>query len=306
MTLQQLRFLREVVRHGFNITEAAKALCTSQPGISKQLRLLEQELGVELFERDHARIAELSKPGVIILAIAERMLMDANSLKEAARDFSAEMNGNLVVATTHTQARYALPEVLKRFAVRHPRVSVELRQGTTRQVSRLVTSGDADIAIATDASAYFKDLVVIPCHSWDRVVITVPGHPLLKLKRLTLEHLVRYPIIAYDHEFAARQLLVRAFESHQLTPNIVLSALDADVIKACVAMDLGVSVLTRLSFDPRRDRNLRALDASKLFASSVTSIGVRRNSFLRGYMYDFIETFSPQLNRRAIEEAMAR
>ena len=306
MTLQQLRFLREVARHGLNITEAARALSTSQPGISKQLRLLEEELGVELFERDHGRTVELSKPGATILGIAERMLKDANSLKEAARDFSAEMTGNLVVATTHTQARYALPEVLKRFAVRYPKVSVELRQGNTPQVYQLVTSGDADIAIATDASAYVDGLAMIPCHSSDRVVITVPRHPLLKTKPLSLEELARYPIIAYDHGFAARQMLVDAFAQRGLTPNIVLSALDADVIKACVAMDLGISVLTKLAFDPRRDRNLRAIDASKLFSPSVTFIGVRRNSFLRRYMYDFIETFSPQLNRQAIEHAMAR
>jgi LysR family cys regulon transcriptional activator len=306
MTLQQLRFFREVARHGLNITAAAKALCTSQPGISKQLRMLEEELGVELFERDQGRIVELSKPGVTILTIAQRMLKDANSLKEAARDFSTVMSGNLVVATTHTQARYVLPEVLKRFAVHYPKVSVELRQGNTRQVSQLVTSGDADIAIATDASAYFDDLVMIPCYCSDRVVITVPRHPLLKTKRLTLEQLAVYPIIAYDHGFAARQMLVDAFAERRLTPNIVVSALDADVIKACVAMDLGVSVLTRLAFDPRRDRNLRAIDASKLFAKSVTFIGVRRNSFLRRYMFDFIATFAPRLNRRAIEEAMAR
>ena len=200
-----------------------------------------------------------------------------------------------------------LPEVLKRFAVHYPKVSVELRQGNTRQVSQLVTSGDADIAIATDASAYFDDLVMIPCYCSDRVVITVPRHPLLKTKRLTLEQLAVYPIIAYDHGFAARQMLVDAFAERRLTPNIVVSALDADVIKACVAMDLGVSVLTRLAFDPRRDRNLRAIDASKLFAPKASLfIGVRRNSFLRSYMFDFVATFAPQLNRRAIEEAMAR
>jgi LysR family cys regulon transcriptional activator len=306
MTLQQLRYLREVVRHGLNLTEAAKSLSTSQPGISKQLRLLEEELGVEIFARDHGRITELSKPGTTILAIAERMLKDADSLKQAAKDFSADASGELVVATTHTQARYALPEVLKRFAVRCPNVSVQLRQGNTRQVSQLVTSGDADIAIATDALAYFHDLIVMPCHNWDRVIITMPRHPLLKVRRITLERIAQYPIIAYDHEFAARQMIANAFKERGLTPNIVLSALDADVIKACVAMDLGIAILSRLAFDPRRDKNLRAVDASGLFPSSVTFIGIRRHGFLRQYMYDFIETFSPALNRRAIDEAMAR
>ena len=305
MTLQQLRYLREVVRHGLNITEAAKSLFTSQPGISKQLRLLEEELGVELFNRDYGRITDLSKPGKTILAIAERMLKDSDSLKQVATEFSADVTGNLVVATTHTQARYALPEVLKRFAARCPHVSVQLRQGNTREVSQLVTSGDADIAIATDALSFFENLVVIPCHSWERVVITGRKHPLLKEKKLTLERIARFPIIAYDHEFAARQMLVRAFKEKGLTPNIVLSALDADVMKACVAIDLGVAILTKLAFDPKRDKNLRAIDASHLFESSTTFVGIRRNTFLRRYMYDFIETFSPRLGRSAIDEAMA-
>ena len=305
MTLQQLRYLREVARHGLNITEAARALFTSQPGVSKQLRLLEEELGVELFNRDHGRIAGLSKPGSTILAIAERMLKDADNLKQVASDFASDVTGNLVVATTHTQARYALPEVLKRFAARCPHVSVQLRQGNTREVSQLVTSGDADIAIATDALSFFQDLVVIPCHSWDRVVITGPRHPLLREKKLTLERIAQFPIIAYDHEFAARQMLVEAFEKEGLTPNIVLSALDADVMKACVAIDLGIAILTKLAFDPKRDRNLRAIDASHLFQSSTTFVGIRRNTFLRRYMYDFIETFSPRLGRSAIDEAMA-
>jgi LysR family cys regulon transcriptional activator len=267
--------------------------------------LLEEELGVEIFNRDRGRITDLSTPGKTILAIAERMLKDADNLKQVAAEFSADVTGNLVVATTHTQARYELPEVLKRFAARCPHVSVQLRQGNTREVSQLVMSGDADIAIATDALAFFADLVMIPCRRWERVVITGRKHPLLKERKLTLERIARFPIIAYDHQFTARQILVRAFEKEGLTPNIVLSALDADVMKACVAIDLGIAIMTKLAFDPRRDKNLRAIDASHLFESSTTFVGIRRNTFLRRYMYDFIETFSPKLDRSAIDKAMA-
>jgi len=304
MTLQQLRFLREVVRHGLNITGAAQALATSQPGISKQLRALEEELGVELFVRDRGRIAGLSGPGATILAIAERMLKDAESLKHAAREFASQTAGDLVVATTHTLARYALPGALKRFAARHPEVAVQLRQGNTREVSQMVTAGDADLAVATDALEFFRDLVVIPCERWNRVVVTVPKHPLLKVKDLTLEHIARYPIVSYDHGFASRHMLIEAFKARGLVPNIVLSALDADVIKACVAMDLGVAVLTQLAFDPRRDRNLRAIDAHALLPSSTTFIGLRRGGFLRRSMADFIEAFSPRLTRAVIEQAL--
>ena len=305
MTLQQLRYLREVVRHNLNITEAAKALFTSQPGVSKQLRLLEEELGIEIFDRDYGRITALSKPGKTIFTIAERMLNDADSLKKVAGEFSTEVSGNLVVATTHTLARYTLPEVLKRFATRCPNVAVQLRQGNTRDVAQWVASGDADIAVATDALNFFEGLVVIPCHSWGRVVITPKKHPLVQVKQLTLEAIARYPMIAYDHGFAARQMVAQAFKDQGLTLNIVLSALDADVIKACVAMDLGVAILSKRAFDPKRDRTLCALDASHLFDASTTFVAVRGHTFVRRYMYDFVETFSPRLDRRTIDEAMA-
>jgi len=304
MTLQQLRYLREVARHGLNISDAARALCTSQPGISKQLRLLEEELGVEIFSRKHGRIVDLTYPGMRILSIAEKVLRDTDALKKIGNDFSTEDTGNFVIATTHTQARYALPEVLKRFSTKYPKVTVQLRQGNSSQVSKFLLEGEADIGIATETLTNFQELIAIPCHRWDRIVITLPGHPLQKDKPLTLEHMAKYPIIAYDSDFSARHTLVRAFKEAGLSPNIVLSALDADVMKACVALDLGVAILTRLAFDEARDRNLSAIDASHLFESSTTFVGIRRRNFLKTYMYEFLEMFSPRLGRQVVEQAI--
>jgi len=304
MTLQQLRYLREVARHGLNISDAARALCTSQPGVSKQLRLLEQELEVEIFLRKQGRIVELSYTGKRILAIAEKVLRDTESLKKIGNEFAAGDTGNLVIATTHTQARYALPEVLKRFSVKYPQVTVQLRQGNSSQVSQFVLEGDADIGIATETLTLFQELIAIPCHRWGRIVITLSGHPLQDGKPLTLERIAKFPIIAYDREFSARQTVVEAFKKAGLTPNVVLSALDADVMKACVGLDLGVAILTRLAFDEVRDKNLAAVDASHLFESSTTFVGIRRRNFLKTYMYDFLEMFSPNLERHLVEQAL--
>lgn len=304
MTLQQLRYLREAARQRLNISDAARALATSQPGVSKQLRLLERELGVEIFSRKQGRIVELTHSGKKILAIAENVLRDTDSLKEIGNDFSNEDAGNLVIATTHTQARYALPEVLKRFAMKYPKVTVQLRQGNSVQVSQMVLEGNADIGIATKALGLFQNLVVIPCHRWERIVITMLGHPLQAVKPLTLEHIAKFPIISYGREFSARQTMVQTFKDVGLTPNIVLSALDADVIKACVALDLGVAILTQLDFHDDRDKTLAAIDASHLFESSTTFVGIRHGSFLRTYMYEFLEMFSPRLERKIVERAL--
>jgi len=304
MTLQQLRYLREVARHGLNISDAARALSTSQPGVSKQLRLLEEELEVEIFSRKRGRIVELTYSGMRILSIAEKVLRDTDSLKKIGNDFSAEDTGNFVIATTHTQARYALPEVLKRFSTKYPKVTVQLRQGNSSQISKFLLEDEADIGIATETLTSFQELIAIPCHRWDRIVITLPGHPLQTDKPLTLERMAKYPIIAYDNDFSARHTVVQAFREAGLTPNIVLSALDADVMKACVALDLGVAILTRLAFDDARDKNLSAIDASHLFESSTTFVGIRRRNFLKTYMYEFLEMFSARLGRQVVEQAL--
>ncbi len=304
MKLQQLRFLCEIAYQGLNLSKAAKKLHTSQPGVSKQIHQLEDELGVDIFIRNGKRIVQITQPGQMIIKIAERILRDAENLKKVGQEFIHEANGTLTIATTHTQARYALPPVIQRFTARYPRVKLILRQGSPTQISALVTSGEADIAIATEGIELFHELVMLPCYQWNRCVIAPARHPLLKLKELTLEAISLYPIITYDHAFTGRSKVNQAFEAKGLTPNVVLTAIDADVIKTYVELGLGIGILARMAFDSARDKQLRSMDASHLFEPSTTRIGISRNSYLRGYTFDFIEMFAPHLNQNAVKDAI--
>lgn len=305
MKLQQLRYLCEVANQGLNLSKAAEILHTSQPGISKQIRLLENELGVDIFVRNGKRVVETTPPGRAILEIAERMLRDAKNLKQVGQEFANEASGSLTIATTHTQARYALPSAIKHFTARYPKVRLVLRQGNPTQIAELVTSGVADIAIATEAIELFSELVMLPCYQWNRCVIVPSRHPLLKLKELTLEAIAEHPIITYDFAFTGRSKINQAFDAKGLVPNVVLTAIDADVIKTYVELGLGIGILAQMAFEPSRDRHLRAIDASHLFEPSTTRIGISRNSYLRKYVYDFIEMFAPHLDRTAVVAAMA-
>ena len=304
MKLQQLRYLCEVANQGLNLSKAAEMLHTSQPGISKQIRLLETELEVDIFVRNGKRVVNVTPPGRAILEIAERMLRDARNLKQVGQDYANEATGSLTIATTHTQARYALPPAIKHFTARYPKVKLILRQGNPTQISELVTSGDADIAIATEAIELFDELVMLPCYQWNRCIIVGPRHPLLKLDVLTLEAIAQYPIITYDFAFTGRSKINQAFDAKGLVPNVVLTALDADVIKTYVELGLGIGILAQMAFEPKRDKHLRSIDASHLFAPSTTRIGISRNSYLRGYVYDFIEIFAPHLSHNVVKAAM--
>jgi LysR family transcriptional regulator, cys regulon transcriptional activator len=304
MKLQQLRYLCEVANQGLNLSKAAEILHTSQPGISKQIRLLENELGVDIFVRNGKRVVETTPPGKAIIEIAERMLRDAKNLKQVGQEFANEATGSLTIATTHTQARYALPSAIKHFTARYPKVKLILRQGSPTQISELVTSGIADIAIATEAIELFDELVMLPCYQWNRCIVVPPRHPLLRLEKLTLEAIAQYPIITYDFAFTGRSKINQAFDAKKLVPNVVLTAIDADVIKTYVELGLGIGILAQMAFDPKRDKHLRSIDASHLFEPSTTRIGIGRNSYLRGYVYDFIEIFAPHLNHAAIKAAM--
>lgn len=304
MKLQQLRYLCEVANQGLNLSKAAEMLHTSQPGISKQIRLLETELEVDIFVRNGKRVVNVTPPGQAILEIAERMLRDAKNLKQVGQDYANEATGALTIATTHTQARYALPRAIKHFTARYPKVKLILRQGNPTQISELVTSGDADIAIATEAIELFDELVMLPCYQWNRCVVVGPRHPLLKLDELTLEAIAQYPIVTYDFAFTGRSKINQAFDAKGLIPNVVLTALDADVIKTYVELGLGIGILAQMAFEPKRDRHLRSIDASHLFAPSTTRIGISRNSYLRGYVYDFIEIFAPHLSHATVKAAM--
>jgi len=304
MTLQQLRYLTEIARRGLNVSEAAEALHTSQPGVSKQIRALEDELGVEVFVRHGKRLAAITQPGKAVLAIAERILAEAANLRRAGEEFANEKLGTLTLAATHTQARYALPKAVAQFKKKYPSVHLHIHQGNPTQICEQVLAGEADLCVATEAISLYPDLVSLPVYQWNRCVVVPAKHPLLKAAPLTLEALVQYPIVTYDFAFANRSLVQKAFENRGLTPNVVLTALDADVIKTYVQLGLGIGILAQMAFDPKRDEPLRALDASHLFESSTTRLGIKRGAYLRRYAYEFIEMFAPQLPRSIVERAV--
>jgi LysR family transcriptional regulator, cys regulon transcriptional activator len=304
MKLQQLRYVREVARQGLSISDAAQTLHTSQPGISKQIRMLEDELGVDIFMRNRNRVIEITPAGKAMLPVAQRMLDDAENLKRLGQEFRQERSGSLTVLTTHTQARYTLPQVVKRFVARYPGIRLGLRQGTPNQIWQLVANGEADFAIASEPKEALPELVMLKCYELPRIALTPPRHPLLRRKRLTLEALAGYPIITYDDEFVGHSKVHRAFAAQGLTPNLVLNAIDTDVIKAYVELGLGVAIVAKMAFDARRDRNLRAIDASHLFESNTVYLGFRRNNYLRRYALGFIEMLVPQLNRKVVQSAI--
>ncbi|AYH45752.1 HTH-type transcriptional regulator CysB [Azoarcus sp. DN11] len=305
MNLQQLRYIHEVARRGLNVSEAAEALFTSQPGVSKQIRQFEAELGVDIFVRHGKRLVDVTQPGRQVLAIAERMLRDADNLRQVGDEFTNEVAGGFSIATTHTQARYVLPRVIRSFMQRFPQVKLSLHQGSPRQVCDMVMSGEADIAIATEAIADYDEMVMLPCYQWNRCIVAAPRHPILKEHPLTLEAIARYPLITYDDAFTGRSLINKAFLGRGLRPNVVLTALDSDVIKTYVAMDLGIGIVARMAYDAATDRGLGMADAAHLFESSTTRVGLRRNAYLRGYVYAFIELFAPHLTRRMIDVSLA-
>ncbi len=304
MKLQQLRYICEVVRRGLNVSDAAESLYTSQPGLSKQIKSLEDELGVEIFVRHGKRLVGVTEPGRAVIAIAERMLGDAASLKRAGEDYADQKLGTLTIATTHTQARYALPKAVTAFKRRYPKVHLFIHQGNPTQICDQVAAGEADLCVATEQIGEHPGLVALPCYQWNRCVVVPPKHPLLKVEPLTLEAIAQYPIVTYDFAFANRSLVNRAFESRGLAPEVVLTAFDADVIKTYVELGLGVGIMGKMAFDARRDRQLRAIDAAHLFPSSTTRLGIKRGAYLRRFTYDFITLFAPQLSRDVVERSV--
>ena len=304
MNLQQLRYLNEIVRRDLNISDAAAALYTSQPGISKQIKLLEEELGIEIFVRNGKRIVALTEPGKAVLDIAQRILHESNNLKQVGQEFQAQDSGNLILAATHTQARYMLPPVVKQFIKRYPKVKLGLHQGNPTQIAEQVLNGEADVAIATETIMLYEGLVTLPCYDWNHCVVVPPKHPLLEIKRLTLSKLAEYPIITYDFAFSGRSKIDKSFSDANIEPNITLTAMDSDVIKTYVELGLGVGILAELAFIPERDRHLRKIEATHLFKPNTTHLAIRKNEYLRGYTYDFIELFAPHLTRSSVEKAM--
>ncbi len=306
MNLQQIRYLCAVVDHGLNVSDAADALFTSQPGISKQIRQLEDELGLAVFVRQGKRLTSMTPAGEVVVATARRALREVVNMKRVADEFRAEDSGTLAIATTHTQARYILPSVLQEFASRYPKVRVLLHQGNPRQVAEQASSGEADLAIATEALVEYPQLVSLPCYTWNRCVLVQRGHPLAKAKGpLTLESLAKWPIITYDFAFTGGSQINAAFIARELEPNIVLTALDADVIKTYVELGMGVGIVAQMAYDPRKDAAFERIDASHLFPAATTRLAIRRGVFLRGYAYALISLFAPQYTRNDIESALA-
>jgi LysR family cys regulon transcriptional activator len=304
MKLQQLRYITEVARQNLNLSVAAKALFTSQPGISKEVRSLEEELGVDIFVRHGKRVVAITEPGRAILEIARRVLGDIENLKLVGQEFTRKDHGELTIATTHTQARYILPQVIHRFTQRYPGVRVSLRQGSPDQSWQVVQSGKADIGIAAETTRPYDNVMLLPCGGCERAVLVPAGHPLLKAKKLTLEAVAAFPIVTYDSAFSGVTKFHQVFAARGLKPNVVLTAVDSDVIKTYVELGMGVGIVARVAFDRKRDTGLRALDGRKLFGASTTMLGIRENSYLRGYTYDFIEMFAPDLSRAVVDEAM--
>ena len=307
MKLQQLRYIVEVANHDLNVSATAQALFTSQPGISKQIRLLEDELGVEIFVRSGKHLTQVTQVGQQIIDMATQVLRQTGTIKQIAHECSNESVGELTIATTHTQARYALPAIIRCFRQSYPEVILHMKQGTPAQIAEMAASGTADFAIATEGMEHFKDIIMMPCYEWNRALVVPREHPLASKAEvpgsITLEDIAEHPIVTYVFGFTGRSRLDDAFSAADLTPNVVFTATDTDVIKTYVRLGLGVGIIASMAYDEAQDTDLVRIDAGHLFASSVTHIGFRRGTFLRRYMLDLIQSFAPHLEPRMVAQA---
>ncbi len=303
MKLQQLRYICEVAKNDLNISTAAYALHTSQPGVSKQIRMLEEELGVQIFARSGKNLTHVTPVGEAIIEQARQVLGRVGSIKRAAEEYTDEKKGSLSIATTHTQARYALPPVIKSFIEEYPCVSLHMHEGSPEQIAEMASKGEVDFAIATEGLNLFENLVMLPCYRWNRAVIFPKNHKLAVEPNITLKMIAEHPIVTYVFGFTGRSKLDEAFKNEQLKANVVFTATDADVIKTYVRLGLGIGIIAGMAYDPVEDADLTFADASHLFPSSTTMIGGREGSFLRGYMYDFIKLFAPHLDNGLVSQA---
>lgn len=304
MNFQQLRIVRETVRRSFNLTEVANTLFTSQSGVSKHIKDLEDELGVELFVRRGKRLLGLTDPGKELIEIVERILVDTSNIKRLSEQFSKREQGQLVIATTHTQARYVLPHVVASFRLAYPKVRLTLHQGSPTEIASMLSDGEADIGICTETLRDAPALTTFPFYTWHHGVVVPRGHALEKVKPLTLEAIAEWPIITYHEGFTGRGNVDQTFARAGLAPDIVMSAMDTDVLKAYVELGLGVGIIAAMAFDLKRDAGLKLLDADTLFEANTSLIAVRRGSYLRNYAYRFIELCSPALPEAAVRAAV--
>ncbi|MCC8367451.1 HTH-type transcriptional regulator CysB [Xenorhabdus sp. PB61.4] len=305
MKLQQLRYIVEVVNHNLNVSSTAEGLYTSQPGISKQVRMLEDELGIQIFARSGKHLTHVTPAGEEIVRISREVLSKIDSIRSVASEHTYPDRGSLYIATTHTQARYALPPVIKGFIERYPNVSLHMHQGSPTQIAEEVCKGNSDFAIATEALHLYSDLIMLPCYHWNRSIVVTKDHPLAARQNVTIEELAEYPIVTYTFGFTGRSELDVAFDRAGLKPKIVFTATDADVIKTYVRLGLGIGVIASMAVEPVQDSDLVRIDMRDKFSYSTTKIGFRRSSFLRSYMYDFIWRFAPHLTRNVVDQAVA-
>ena len=305
MNFQQLRIVREAARRNYNLTEVANALYTSQSGVSKHIKDLEDEMGIELFVRRGKRLLGMTDAGKEVLGVVERMLLDANNIRRIGEQFARSDTGGLIVATTHTQARYAIPDVVRPFMREFPKVHLTLHQASPKEIVALLNSGEADLGVATEALELEPTLASFPWYTWRHVAVVPDGHPLTKVAHPTLADLAAYPLITYHREFTGRTKIDAAFAQAGLAPDIVMSALDADVIKTYVELDLGVGIIASGAFNEVKDRGLKLLNADHLFPANVTRIAVRRGHYLRDFAYKFIELCAPSLTRGVVQSGVA-
>ena len=305
MKLQQLRYICEIARAGLKVSDAAANLFTSQPGISKQVRLLEEELGVQIFRRSGKHFAEITPAGREIIRRAEQILLEARNIKSVAQEFADEGHGSLSIATTHTQACYALPDTIQRFRAQYPKISLHIHMGTPQQIAEMAARSEVDFAIATEALELLEDLVTLPCYHWNRCVVAALDHPILNETPLTLERLAQFPIVTYVYGFTGRSTLDKAFAEKGLKPDVVFTATDSTTLKTYARLGVGVGIMAKMAFDPATDAGLAMIDASHLFPVNTSHIAFRRGAALRKYMYDFMQLFAPHLSRELVDTAVA-
>lgn len=310
MNLQQFRYIRETIKRNFNLTETSQALFTSQPGVSKAIIEFEDELGLQIFERHGKRIKGLTRPGHAVAQVIERIMREVDNLKRVSDDYAKKDEGELIIGCTHTQARYFLPKVILEFKKRFPKVRLSLAEGSPQQLAEMVLQEQADLALATETLARVPGLVTFPCYEWSHTLVVKPDHPLTALtssqaRNISLQQIAEYPLITYDKAFSGRSSIDAAFAQAGIEPDVVLEAIDADVIKTYVDVELGAGIIAGMAFDPRRDVKFVGIPVGHLFGNHVSRIGLRKGVFARDYVYDFIQMCSPTYSREQIENELS-
>ena len=304
MKLQQLRCIFQIVQSQFNISKASEVLNTSQPGVSKQIKLLEDEIGIKIFQRNGKRLVNLTEPGELILSSIETILQESNNIKVISEEYTEKDQGTFTIATTHTQARYKLPKVVEEFVKKYPKINLNIHQGNPSQVTDQIINGEADVGIATESINLSEDILTIPCYQWNRCIVMPKNHPLTEVRRITLEDLAAYPMITYDYAFTGSTIVSEVFKNANIEPNIMLTAIDADVIKTYVSLNMGIGLIAEMAYDSTTDHPMVSRDVSHLFPLSTTYIGIRRENFLRKYTSDFIRMFIPQTSKKELKKIL--